>query len=212
MMPLLTCYSKYDRGVFAVSIPINERRLYGNWRNGSALDLHTVMSNPRPDGGFDTQRTPLGELLYQLKYYADQSRIEPLSDVIAAFIRSRRVFPRLSAIIPVPPSDLRRSFQPVERLAIRVGEKTGLPCPLGYLVKTRETEALKTLEDPIRRRAQLEGAFEVKSAILSGKSVVLFDDIYRSGETLRAITEVLHSQGKIADVYVLTVTKTRTKR
>ncbi|MDQ6604506.1 MAG: ComF family protein [Chloroflexota bacterium] len=192
--------------------PINEQRLQGNWRNGSALDLHTIASNLRADGGFDTQRTALGETLYQLKYHADQSKIEPLADVIATFLQSRRVFPKLSAIIPVPPSDTHRSFQPVERLAIRIGEKTGLLCLLDYLVKIKATQALKTLEDPVRRREQLKGAFEVGDLTLSGKSVVLFDDIYRSGETLRAITEVLHSQGKIQNVYVLTVTKTRTKR
>ena len=39
----------------------------------------------------------------------------------------------------------------------------------------------------------------------------MFDDIYESGETLKEISRVLHKEGGVQNVYVLTVTKTRTK-
>ena len=39
----------------------------------------------------------------------------------------------------------------------------------------------------------------------------MFDDIYQTGETLRAIARVLYKEGFVQNVYVLTVTKTRTK-
>lgn len=189
-----------------------EIRLEGNWRYGWALDLHTIASTPRPGGGFDTDRTPIGDLLYHLKYDLDRSKIEPIAEIAAGFLMSRLVFPYLAAILPVPPSDTSRPFQPVQELAIRIGQMTGLPCPLDYLTKIKSTEALKGIEDPMKRKQQLEGAFTVTDASLASKYVVVFDDIYRSGETLRAITDVLHSQGKISRVYVLTVTKTRAKR
>jgi predicted amidophosphoribosyltransferase len=63
-----------------------------------------------------------------------------------------------------------------------------------------------------RRKQELQGAFAVKDRSLAGKSVLVFDDLYRSGETLRAVTTALHTNGKVARVYVLTITKTRTKR
>jgi predicted amidophosphoribosyltransferase len=43
----------------------------------------------------------------------------------------------------------------------------------------------------------------------SGKNLLLFDDLYRSGATVSAITELLKSQGKAKAVYLLTLTETR---
>ncbi len=40
---------------------INPRKIYGNWRKGWALDIHTVSSQPLPSGGYDTERTEFGE-------------------------------------------------------------------------------------------------------------------------------------------------------
>jgi len=195
-----------------MTIQINVQWLSGNWRYGWALDLHTVSSTPLPEGGFETQRTEVGELLYQLKYCLDRSKVEPIAEVAAAFLRSRMVLPYLAAIIPVPPSDTNRPFQPVQELAVRIGQKINLPVRLDYLVKVKLTEALKGIEDSASRKQQLQGAFKVQDLSLAGKYVLVFDDLFRSGETLKAITEVLYVQGKVARVYVLTITKTRTRR
>jgi len=40
----------------------------------------------------------------------------------------------------------------------------------------------------------------------------LFDDLYRSGATMDAITTALYEQGKAADVFALTITRTRSFR
>jgi len=191
---------------------INEQKLTGNWKVGWALNLHTVSSVPRPDGGFETQRTEIGELLYQLKYKCDKSKIEPIAEVAANFLKRRLVFPFLTAIIPVPPSKLDRSFQPVQELAIRIGQKVNLSVPSDYFIKVKATDALKAIEDTKSRKEQLKGAFKVKDNRFAGKYILLFDDLFRSGETLNEITDVLVKEGKVSKVFVLTITKTRTKR
>ena len=95
-----------------LQINLNPQEIHGNWRAGYALDFHTVSSHLLPDRTYDTERTEIGELVFQVKY----------------------------------------------------------------------------------------------------RCVLLFDDIYRSGETLTEITDVLHKQGNISHVLVLTLTQTRTKR
>ena len=47
---------------------------------------------------------------------------------------------------------------------------------------------------------------------LYGKNILLFDDLYRSGETLKAVCNIVANQGGANNVYVLTITKTRSKR
>lgn len=195
-----------------MTIQINQQQLAGNWVDGWALDLHTISSTLLPGGGFDTVRTELGNLLYQLKYGPDNSKIEPIAETAANFLKSKNIFQQLVAIIPVPPSNVNRPFQPVQRLAAGIGQKTGLPVRDDYLYKVKKTYALKNIEDSASRKQQLQGAFKVKDDSLAGKDVLVFDDLFRSGETLKAVTETLYTQGKVAGVYVLTITKTRTKR
>jgi predicted amidophosphoribosyltransferase len=185
-----------------------------NWRFGWALDVHTRSSRPLTDGRFDTERTEVGELLYGLKYQGRLENADELAEAAAAFLRSRYIFASLAAIIPVPPSDTSRSFQPVEAVAIGLGELTGIPVLTDLLLKVHPTDALKDITDPEERRRQLAGAFQVRDRRLAGKSVLVFDDLYRSGETLSAVCNVLVDEGGVPRrrVYVLTLTKTRTIR
>ena len=52
-------------------------------------------------------------------------------------------------------------------------------------------------------------ALDVHTVSSVHDDILLFDDLFRSGATLRAITEVLMQQGQAFTVRVLTLTKTR---
>lgn len=201
-----------DRAGCTLSVRINPRVINGSWRYGWALDLHTLSSVPRGDGEFDTTRSELGEALYQLKYRFDRSKIDPIAEVAAHYIQNLRIFRYLKAIVAVPPSNLNRPFQPVLELARAVGDKTGLPMPNDYLIKVRQTQALKNIEDAELRQQQMQGAFQVADQRYAQQSILVFDDLFRSGETLNAVCNALATQGGLGRIYVLTVTMTRTKR
>jgi len=191
---------------------INPQKLRGNWVAGWALDLHTARSTLLPDGTFDNERTEIGEALYLLKYRYDSRQIEPIAQTAADFLGKQSFFPGLVAIIPVPPSEEDRPFQPVWELALAIAGKLDLAVPLGYLLKVKQTRALKDVEGKESRKEELRGAFKVKDDRFARKWVLLFDDLFRSGETLNQIALVLLTQGKVSGIFVLTITKTRTKR
>ena len=68
------------------------------------------------------------------------------------------------------------------------------------------------ITDKKKKKKILSGAFKViNNDLIKNKKILLFDDIYQTGETLRAIARVLYEEGFVQNVYVLTVTKTRTK-
>jgi predicted amidophosphoribosyltransferase len=79
------------------------------------------------------------------------------------------------------------------------------------LIKVKETPELKNVYDYQKRLELLKDAFAAKNLLLKGKNVLLFDDLYRSGATLNAITRVLSEKGMVSKVYVLALTKTRSK-
>ena len=69
-------------------------------------------------------RTNIAEMLYKIKYNKkDKSKIEPLAEEICKFMKTRLVTKWLSIIIPVPPSDTQREFQPVIEIAKSIGKK-----------------------------------------------------------------------------------------
>lgn len=196
---------------------IDPKQITGNWSHGWALDQHTVRSTSDSSASgmhpeFDTERTELGEALYKLKYRNDRSQVEPIARTVAEFIRGRSELSDIKAVLAVPPSDMRRSFQPVEALAARIGAMLNLPAPDDYLFKARVTLPLKSVIGKQSRRVELEGAFAVLDQRFVDMHVLLFDDLFRSGETLKAVTAALLFEGNAARVSVVTATSTRSNR
>ncbi len=197
-------------------LQINPREIRGNWRAGYALDVHTISSDPLPDGGFDNQYTEIGEIVNQAKYRFDWSKIQPLAEIAAKFVKEEfavdghPVLPYISVIIPIPPSDINRSFQPVLKIAAKIGDLLNRPVRTDYLTKVKRTALLKNLPDVESKHTEIQGAFVVQSQDLKEHCVLLFDDLYDSGTTLKEATDVLYEQGRVSHVLVLTLTQTRT--
>src|SRR5437867_5198191 len=95
------------------AVATNPERIDGPWVDGCVLDRHVISARPIGYVGdymqFDTTRSPLGELVYQLKYRNGEP--DDIIDTAAAFVLER--WPGLiDSIVPPPPS-LHRSRQPV---------------------------------------------------------------------------------------------------
>lgn len=199
-------------------VNLNPQKIHGNWRAGYALDYHTVSSRFLSDGTYDTERTEIGELVYQVKYCADRCKIQPIAEIAAKFVKEgfpvkNNVLHRyLNAIIPIPPSDVNRPFQPVGEIASSLGNLLNRPVRTDYLTKVKQTELLKSLSDVESKQADIQGAFTIQSQDLKKRWVLLFDDLYDSGSTLIEATKVLYDQGRVGYVFVLTLTQTRTKK
>ena len=99
----------------------------------------------------------------------------------------------VQAIIPVPPSNIARKNQPVMAVATVLAEQLGIPLCTTCVTKTKRTPELKDVFDYDKRMETLKDAFTVQPAQPCGKNLLLFDDLYRSGATVSAITELLKS-------------------
>ncbi|MBE3134953.1 MAG: ComF family protein, partial [Acidobacteria bacterium] len=179
-------------------------RIVGRWREGFVLDYHVLSSIYVGDDEFghpryDTRRSELGELLYRLKYQADTSAVGELAQSAADFVRRWGI--RVDAIIPMPPSRADRPHQPVVLLARALGECLGFPCLERAVTKTKDTPQLKDVSDYNERLSLLAGAFGASVAEIRGRTILLLDDLYRSGATLNAVASALYDQGEAAEVY-----------
>ncbi len=182
----------------------------GAWKEGYVLDYHSSSSvfvghdaygHPR----WETSRTPIGDLLYRLKYGQDRTALEELLAVAADFILSWA--PPVEAVVSVPPSKPRAS-QPVRLLSEGLAKDLALPF-LDVVAKTARAQQVKDVFDYHARLTLLDGAHHVTSPAARDKAVLLVDDLFRSGATLNAVASVLADQGGVRAVYAFCPTRTR---
>jgi predicted amidophosphoribosyltransferase len=200
-----------ERHNYQTMAKYNPRKIYGAWADGYVLDLHSTGSDYLGEDEFGhpqfkTHRTEIGELLFRLKYRSDKGAVNELVDAAEAFIRSWGV--KITAILPVPPTRAYRTIQPVARLANELSGRLKIPVANGAIRKLKQFAELKNVYDAEERRRLLEGAFEVNVSKVKDQRILLFDDLYRSGATMNAITEVLVASGASV-VYAFAFTQTR---
>jgi competence protein ComFC len=191
-------------------VKINPMKIDGRWQSGVALDLHTTSSTPIGYNEFghmqfDTVRPEIAQLLFRLKNRGDREAAGPIIETTANFLTPYR--DRFDTIVPVPPSH-ERAVQPVIILAEGIGKALNVPV-LSCISTTRPTAQLKNITDPEERKKHVEGLYAVDAAQTRGRNILLFDDLFRSGSTMNAITDVLINTGNAAIVRALTITKTR---
>jgi competence protein ComFC len=191
----------------------NPQKIVGQWRAGIALDVHTTTSvylgvDESGHDRFENTRSELGELLYRLKYQGDTTAAQDIIDTASKYLSPHRG--KFDVIVPVPPSRA-RAVQPVIMIANGISKATALPVAQ-CITPTRATDQLKDIEDAEKRKELLAGLYAVDARVTTGKNVLLVDDLFRSGSTMNAITELLMKDGKAASVSALTITRTRSKQ
>lgn len=156
-------------------------------------------------------------MIYDLKYnncISNEEKmllIKDLAIIAVEFLKnSVLVTPYIWVILPVPASK-NREIQPVYLLADRIAYLLDRRIDIDYIQKIKDTNELKGMENQEERAKVLDGAFSCDIRY-QDKKVLLIDDLFRSGSTLNEIAKILYKQGCVNNVYVLTFTKTRTKK
>ena len=195
------------------SIKLHPEYVEGAWKKGITLDVQTLESHAvgedelgRPV--FNTRRSELGELLYLFKYQSDQRALEQILAIVTDHLSKTKG--RFDLIVPIPPSNPTRTV--TQQIAAGLAAGLGAPTSTTAVTKVRATDELKSITDPTRRKELLKGAFAADPTQILGKSILLVDDLYRSGATLEAATEAAYARGGAKAVYVFAVTRTRVHR
>lgn len=192
-------------------IEINPKEIKGTCDQGYVLDTHTISStmigyNEFGHPEFDTVRSQMGELVYRLKYKGDKAAVSNMLDTIVNFVKNWAILP--DAIVPMPPSKLQRSFQPVMEIATDLAKALNIALNATSLRKTKATGQMKDVGDYSERVAALSAAFACDRE-LEGKKVLIFDDLFQSGASMNVAARTLKEQGLVTSVFALALTRTR---
>ncbi len=144
----------------------------------------------------------LREAIGLFKYYRIKRLSKPLSEMIF-----RIKIPHADAVIPVPLSGKKirqREFNQAALFAKHIADYIGAKVILNCLVKIRDTMPQVGLNAEERRR-NIKNAFGViNKEMIHGKSIILVDDVFTTGVTIRSCAKLLKKAGA-GDIYAVTL-------
>lgn len=145
--------------------------------------------------------TTVGSALHRSKYEGAGDFPDFLLRLVLKAYRKKFGQETFDFIIYVPPT---KSGDLVKNFALKVSQV--LKFPISHkLTKTRTTEEQKTFENNILKAENIEGAFSYSNPEeLRGKSILLIDDIFDSGATVKELGKFFTNLGasKIAPLVI----------
>lgn len=186
--------------------------LHGPWSLGFAYDKHTLKSVLVGEyssgfGKFDTERSEMGDLVYQLKFRYNLSAITRILELLSNSEDFKNFISKIDTILIVPPSNKARPFQPVFEVGKRISENFNKQF-LYNALDTTNIEQIKNIDEQ-DKYAQVKNSLSIRYSLLNkDNNYLIFDDVFDSGNTLRAYVDALKKNG-YNNISVFTLTKTR---
>ena len=155
------------------------------------------------------------DVIAAMKYHDHRSLAAALGDLAAHRLHERAdtIIPRARRtnwlLVPVPLHPRRRrerGFNQSELIALSLSRCWNIPVASHALRRVRYTRSQASLA-ATERASNLHDAFSSsRNNVVTGKSIILVDDVMTTGATARACAAVLHSM-KAATVSVLTLAR-----
>jgi ComF family protein len=150
--------------------------------------------------------SPVQNGLHTMKYRGNTAFGEALARQVAEFVRSLQW--DIDLVIPMPLGKKRlqeRGYNQVALFAEPLAYAVGWEYAPHALWKARETRSQVGL-NILQRRENVDNVYQADAAIVSGKSILLMDDVATTGATVSSSTKALLQAGA-RDVYVLTIAR-----
>ena len=130
--------------------------------------------------------------------------VEISEEVVKFIVEEWKLKDKIDGIISVPPSKF-RFIQPMFQVTKLVGEKLNKPISLDFFSKLTPEE-IKNL--PVEKKLDLfKNSIRKNRSLTKKGSILLIDDLYSTGVTLKTLCELLKEDSNVENIYVLVVAK-----
>jgi ComF family protein len=147
-----------------------------------------------------TKGSLVQRLMHRFKYRGDKALGTYLGRLLGAGLQEGHRFAGIDGLVPLPlfpAKERRRGFNQAAVLCGGIAEVLQKPVYQNHIIRKAATES-QTKKNRSDRWQNVEGRFELKTANeLSGKHLLLVDDVVTTGATLEACGRAMLQQGSI---------------
>lgn len=147
---------------------------------------------------FDFKDPMIRRAIHAVKYYHRRDLVGPLTRALALELQTSTYMTRKDWILaPIPMPKIRkllRGYNQAELVADRLGKELSLPVDYSLLIRSRYAARQVKIKTRAGRLLNQKGAF-LATVDLSGKHIILVDDVTTTGSTLAEARKVLLSAG-----------------
>jgi len=134
--------------------------------------------------------------IHQLKYRNLKAISSCLAELLADYLQSNPLPGETIVPVPLHPRRLReRGYNQSSLLARELGKLTNLPVIENCLIRIKEAQPQVKAHNMEERRKNVIDAFMCHNEKISGKQIILIDDVCTSGATLESCALALKSKG-----------------
>ena len=155
-------------------------------------------------------QTTLQQAIHLFKFEKKKVLAQHLIQLTNACMPTDCCIAEYDFVLPIPVHKKRlreRGFNQAELLANAIAETQGVPVLTDVLIRHRHTVAQSSLDREARQQ-NIIGAFEIcHPEIISGKRLLVIDDVFTTGATIREAVSELWTADP-AEIDVLTVART----
>ena len=145
--------------------------------------------------------------IHQLKYRNLKAISPCLAELLADYLRSNPLPGEVLICVPLHPRRLReRGYNQSNLLARGLGKRIDLPVIEDCLIRVKQIQPQVRAADVEERRRNVADAFICRDERVSGRKIILVDDVCTSGATLESCAVALKSKGA-ASVWGLTLAR-----
>ena len=133
--------------------------------------------------------------IHQLKYRNLKAISPCLAELLADYLRSNPLPGEVLVCVPLHPRRLReRGYNQSGLLAGELGKRIDLPVMEDCLVRVKQAQPQVRAVDVEERRRNVADAFVCRDEKVSGKQIILIDDVCTSGATLESCAVALKNK------------------
>jgi competence protein ComFC len=134
--------------------------------------------------------------IHELKY-RDLKAISPcLAELLADYLMRNPLPGEALVSVPLHPRRLReRGYNQSGLLSRELGKRIGLPVIEDCLIRVKQAQPQVRAVDVEERRRNVADAFSCRDERVSGKQIILIDDVCTSGATLESCAAALKGSG-----------------
>ncbi len=134
--------------------------------------------------------------VHELKYRNLKAISPCLAELLADYLKENPLPGEALVSVPLHPRRLReRGYNQSGLLAGELGKRIGLPVIEDCLIRVKQAQPQVRAVDVEERRRNVADAFVCRDEKVSGKQIILIDDVCTSGATLESCAAALKDRG-----------------